>query len=332
MSCRSLALALALALGACETCPPDRHVIRAMRVLGTTFDPPVAAPGGAVTVRVLTADVEARDVEVAWYRCPSNLVFVPPDRGPGPGPRIREREEATNPFAAQAAACIARGEFARGLSVRVPVDADGGALDASPYRTARRWTDLVGFACADGAIESPPASGAWPRCTGARGVVFTASIPGPMADGSTAAPPTATLENFSLGRGASASAWAEGDVPEVDRCDGTRQSCPAWELRFDVAAAATAVEVAGDAPADATDDTAAFVTYHVTGMAPSGAASCDVRGDDTVAQPTTSTRAGASRLLLRWVPPAAEGEVTFWFTARRFSGGLSMARRTVRVR
>ena len=77
MSCRTLVVCACVALVAsCDSCPPDYHVIKSMRVLGTTFDPPIAPPGGAVTVRAVTADVEDRAVTVAWYRCPSNIVLT----------------------------------------------------------------------------------------------------------------------------------------------------------------------------------------------------------------------------------------------------------------
>ncbi len=327
MSCRALSIPVALFVAGCETCPPDAHVIRSMRVLGATFDPPLAAPGGAVTVRAVTADVESRDVEVAWFRCASNLTLTPVANPDG-------MEDPTAAITAQVAACIARGEFARGTSVRVAIDATGGSLDAAPYRTARRWTDLVGFACADGSIETPPAGGAWPRCTGTRGVVFTASIPGPMADGTSAAPLPATLANFSLQQDGSARAWSEGDVPEVARCDGTRMTCPAWELRFDVADSLRVQELSlrGDGPLGKPGDDIAFLAYHVTGMAPGSDSICFLGGEDVTIQPATSMSPGTGRARLRWVPPAEEGEVTFWFTARRYSGGLSVARRTVRVR
>lgn len=327
MSCRAALVGFALTLAGCESCPPDQHVIRAMRVLGVTFDPPVAAPGGAVTVRAVAADVESRDVTVAWYRCPSNLSLAETSP-PGPGPELDPNAAVT----AQVAACIARGEFARGTNVRVAVDAEGGALDAVPYRTARRWTDLVGFACAGGSIDPPPATGQWPRCSGTRGVVFTASIPGPTATGSTKAPAAATLSDFSIGQGGASRAWGDGDVPEVEPCDGTRTECTPWELRFAVADASRVQEMIGFGLPDATDDTVAFVGYAVTGMAPASADFCGLMGDDTVVQPDATTRPGEARAVLRWVPPAASGEVTFWFSARRYSGGLSVVRRTVRVR
>lgn len=326
MSCRVALPLLALALAGCESCPPDRHVIRAMRVLGVTVDPPLAAPGATVTVRAVTADVEARDVTIAWYRCPSNLSLTETPRRPGP------EVEQNAALAAQIGACVARGELARGVSARVTVDAEGGAPDVVPYRTPRRWTDLVGFACAGGDISPPPATGAWPRCSGTRGVVFTASIPGPAADGSTDAPRPATLADFSIGQDGTSRPWNDGDVPEVAPCDGTRMECRPWELRFSVADASRAVETLGDPLSGVVGDDVAFVRYEVTGMAPGDPDSCTLVSPDTVVQPETSTTPGAARAVLRWVPPAASAEVTFWFSARRLSGGLSVVRRTVRVR
>jgi hypothetical protein len=309
-----LALCLALALGAgCDTCPPDYHVIRAMRVLGTTFDPPVAPPGGAVTVRTLTADVEARDVTVAWYRCPANLTLTPTASVDG------EFDPSS-----VVAPCLAQGAFANGPGVRVPIDAEGGALDALPYRTRRRWTDLVAFACADGTIEPPPTGGLWPRCTGTRGVLFTVSIPGPTADGDATPPRPAAITDLTF---ADRGAWRDDLVPSVPRCEGSRETCRAVQIRFRVPDARLVTEptAVGNGILGAPSDDYVFVGYHVTGAAPASKAFCE--NPDTAARISTEGTAAT----LAWVPPAEAGEVTFWFTARRYSGGLTVARRTARV-
>lgn len=312
MSCRALALAAVVFAAGCDDCPPDLHVITGMRVLGATFDPPVAAPNGSVTVRAVTADVEGRDVTVAWYRCPAPLVLTP----------VAAIDGGVDP-AAQVAPCLAQGAFAQGLSARVPIDAAGGARDRFPWRTARRWTDLVGFACAGGGIEAPPVGGVWPRCTGARGVVFTASIPGPRDDGATSPPPPATLTELTL-RG---QPWAEGSAPVVGRCEGSRGSCPAVVINFRVADTGLLREATGfsNTTLEPPSDRHAFVSYHVTAAAPADSETCVSL--DTGA----GLSEGVDRTSLRWVPPAEAGEVTFWFTARRYAGGLSVARRTVRV-
>ena len=312
MSSRAFALAVAaLALG-CDDCPPDLHVIRGVRVLGATFDPPVAAPNGSVTVRAVTADVEERDVTVAWYRCPAPLVFTP----------VAALDGGVNP-AAQVAPCLAQGAFAQGVSARVPIDAAGGARDSFAWRTARRWTDLVGFACAGGGIEAPPAGGVWPRCTGARGVVFTASIPGPRDDGATSPPPPATITDLTL----SGQPWGEGSAPVVGRCEGSRGSCRAVVINLRVADTDLLREATGfsNNTLEPATDRHAFVSYHVTAAAPADSEECV--SVDTGA----GLRGGVDTTSLAWVPPAEAGEVTFWFTARRYAGGLSVARRAVRV-
>ncbi len=313
MSCRTLVVCACVALVAsCDSCPPDYHVIKSMRVLGTTFDPPIAPPGGAVTVRAVTADVEDRAVTVAWYRCPSNIVLT-----------AVASVDVTFDASAALAPCLAAGEFARGTSVRVPINAEGGTLDAVPYRTRRRWTDLVGFACADGDIEAPPKGGLWPRCTGARGVVFTASIPGPRADGSDAAPTPASITDVTFaGR-----AWGEGIVPTVARCDGSRASCPSVDITFHVTDASVALEPtsAGTGILGAPEDSVVFVGYHVTGAAPASTEYCENPDTEAVLQ------GGRDVARLAWVPPSDTGEVTFWFTARRYSGALTVVRRSARV-
>lgn len=315
MSCRAaLSLAVVVALAACESCPPDAHVITGMRVLGTTFDPPIAPPGGAVTVRAVTADVEDRALDVAWYRCPTNLQLaaIASEDGGLDASRVVEP-------------CLAAGAFARGVSVRVSVDAQGGRLDPLPYRTPRRWTDLVGFACAGGSIEPPPVGGLWPRCTGARGVVFTASIPGPFANGDAAPPAPATITNLRF----DGSAWGEGVAPTVPRCEGSRASCAGYRLRFAVADATAAVELSagGTGALGGPADAIAYVSWHVTGMARPFEESCAPFDTEAVLQPD-GAGGGAS---VTWVPPSRAGEVTFWFTARRYSGGLDVVRRAVRV-
>lgn len=299
-------------VASCDSCPPDYHVIKSMRVLGTTFDPPIAPPGGAVTVRAVTADVEDRAVTVAWYRCPSNL-------------RLTAVATTDGNFDASAIAapCLAAGEFARGTSVRVPVNAEGGTLDAVPYRTRRRWTDLVGFACADGDIEAPPKGGLWPRCTGARGVVFTASIPGPRADGSDAAPTPTSIEGLTF----AGNAWGANAVPSVAKCDGSRASCPAVEITFRVTDASVVLEPtsAGTGILGAPDDSVVVVGYHVTNAAPASTEFCENPDTEAVLQ------GGRDAARLAWVPPSTAGDVTFWFTARRYSGALTVVRRSARV-
>lgn len=318
MSCRALLAALA-ALAGCDDCPPDYHVVRGMRVLGATFDPPAAAPGGAVTVRAVTADVEDRPLDVAWYRCPAPLVLTPvagADAGPRGGAEVD--------LAAVVAPCLAQGAFARGVAVRVPVDAEGGARDAFPWRTARRWTDLVGFACAGGAIEPPPEGGLWPRCTGARGVVFTASIPGPRDDGGDATPPATEVTDVTLG----GRPWGPDDAPEVPRCEGSRRTCAPVAVAFRV----PNVEVLTEPTALALNvlgppsDRNAFAGYHVTAAAPASADECLSSDEGAV----LVTGEGTARLA--WVPPAEPGPVTFWFTARRLAGGVAVTRRTAVVR
>lgn len=327
MSCRAVLAALSLAaLAGCDDCPPDYHVVRGMRVLGAAFDPPVAAPGGAVTVRALTADVEERAVAVDWYRCPAPLVLTPvagvdagvADAGPRGGSSTADVD-----LAAVVAPCLAQGAFARGTSVRVPIDADGGARDAFPWRTARRFTDLVGFACAGGAIEPPPKGGLWPRCTGARGVVFTASIPGPRLDGSATPPPRVDVTEVTLdGR-----AWGENDAPAVPRCEGSRRTCEPVPVSFRVPdvgvltePTALAFSVLGPP-----SDVIAFAGYHVTAAAPASTEEC-LSADEGALLRTTVDRAN-----LAWVPPSEPGPVTFWFTARRLAGGVAVVRRTVVV-
>jgi hypothetical protein len=207
--------------------------------------------------------------------------------------------------------------------VRVPVGAEGGALDALPYRTARRWTDLVGFACADGTIEAPPKGGLWPRCTGTRGVLFTASIPGPGADGDTTAPTPATMGDFTF----AGAPWGDATTPSVARCEGSRQSCSAVEIRFAARDARVVIEPTseGTGALGTPDDTVVFVGYHVTGAAPSESDFCQSQDNEA------TLRADGSAVSLSWVPPADTGEVTFWFTARRYSGGFTLVRRTARV-
>lgn len=317
--------ALALALAACTNCPPDYHVIRGMRVLGATFDPPVATPNGAVTVRAVTVDVEDRPVTVAWYRCPAPLVLTPvasADAGVMDGGVPINVTNPDDALAALVAPCLAVGAFAEGVSVRVPVDAAGGARDAFPWRSARRWTDLVGFACAGGSIEPPPAGGVWPRCTGARGVVFTASIPGPRDDGDATSPLPATIGEITLaGR-----AWDEGTIPVVGRCAGGRDSCAAVPITFRVAAVDVLTEATGLGlnVLGSPDSRLAFVNYHVTDAAPALVDQCVEDGAAVL-------RTARDRADLAWVPPAATGAVTFWFTARRLTGGLVVVRRSVRV-
>ncbi len=315
MSCDARRIALALALAGCDACPPDYHVITGMRVLGTTFDPPVAAPGGAVTVRAVTADVDARDLVVAWYRCPRPFQLAP-----------SADLDGGLDAAGQVAPCLAAGEFARGVSVRVPIDASGGARDAILYRPRRRWTDLVGVACAGGTIEPPPEGGTWPRCTGSRSVVFTASIPGPMDDGSNPAPAPASIVDLTFGAGGPA--WVEGLAPEVPRCEGSRASCPGVRIAFRVSGAARAIELTGVGVGvlGAPDDSLAFVGYHATAMGAASEEYCESP------DPAAVLRVDGRGASVVWVPPREAGEVTFWFTARRFSGGLDVVRRTARVR
>ncbi len=309
---RLVALASALCFTACTQCPPDPHVIRAMRVAGATFDPPVAPPGGAVTVRLHTLDVEDRAVVVDWYRCPANLRLT----------AFASLDGALD-LASVVAPCLAQGAFAHGLSVQVPVNAEGGTLDTAPYRSARRFTDLVAFACADGTIEAPPEGGTVPRCTGTRGVLTTVSIPGPLADGSALAAEPATLSNFTL----DGAPWGERDVPTVDRCEGARASCVAREIAFHTPEGSTAIELANEngagvlgVPTDAT----VFVNYHTTAMAPAFEDFCAIDRD-------ASLNTGGRPVTLAWVPSAETGEVTFWFTGRRYGGGLTVTRRTLRV-
>lgn len=302
---------LALASG-CDSCPPDYHVITSMRVLGTTNDPPVASPGGAVTVTARTADVDDRDVTVNWYRCPANLTLT----------AVASPEGELDASSA-VSACLTSGVFATGTSVRVSIDAEGGRLDAVPYRTRRRWTDLVGVACAGGDLEAPPKGGLWPRCTGSRSVVFTASIPGPTADGDTTAPLPASLVDFTLG----SSPWSEASTPTVPRCEGSRETCAPVTLRFNLVDAIIATELTGFSTAilGPPDDGIVFLNYHVTAAAPASTEYCE--SPDTAA----TLRLFGPRAELAWVPPSSSGEVTFWFTARRYSGGLTITRRTVRV-
>lgn len=313
-------------LAGCEACPPDEHVLRAMRVLGTTFDPPVATPGGAVTVRVVTADVEARELDVVWYRCPEPLLLT--QVAPGPG-GVPDAGAAADLYMSVIGRCLVTGAFARGVSVGVSIDREGGQLDPVPWRTARRWTDLVGFACAGGEVQEPPKGGLWPRCSGTRGVLFTASIPGPSSDGTSAPPLPATIRGLEYRAGATTRAWDEGVVPEVTRCEGAAPDCASVEVRFGVENAVGAVEAAGTGLGflGVPDDQIAFVGYHVTGRAPASADVCIASDPDA-----RINNLGGSNVGLRWVPPAEAGDVTFWFTARRLSGGLTVVRRTVRVR
>jgi hypothetical protein len=294
-----------------------------MRVLGATFDPPVASPGGVVTVRAVTADVTDRPVTVAWYRCPAPLVLtqvVSLDGGvTDGGPQPSTPDEALGPLVAP---CLAMGAFATGLSVRVTLDADGGMRDALRWRTERRWTDLVGFACADGTIEAPPAGGLWPRCTGARGVLFTASIPGPRPDGDVTPAPPATLDALTLaGR-----PWDAASVPVVPRCEGSRATCAAVPIAFRVSEIDVLTEPTGFGLGvlGPPTDRLGYVGYHVTDAAPPYTDRC---AKDTAA--VLSTSGDTARLA--WVPPATPGPVSFWFTARRLSGGLVVVRRTARV-
>lgn len=311
-------------LAGCDACPPDEHVLRAMRVLGTTFDPPIATPGAAVTARVVTADVEARDLDVVWYRCPEPLVLTPVVPGPGGSP-----DAGADLYANAVGRCLATGAFARGVSVRVPVDREGGQFDAVPWRPARRWTDLLGFACAGGEAQDPPKGGLWPRCTGTRGVLFTASIPGPQSDGANPPPLPATITDLVYRDGATTRTWDEGVIPEVARCEDEAPRCAGVEIRFRVENATEAVETAGTGLGvlGSPDDRVAFVGYHVTGRAPSSNDVCVTSDPDA----RINSLKGSS-VHLRWAPPAETGDVTFWFTARRLSGGLSVVRRTVRVR
>lgn len=242
-----------------------------MRVLGTTFDPPIAPPDGTVTVRAVTADVQDRAVTVAWDRCPSNL-------------RLTTVATTDGNFDASAIAapCLAAGEFARGTSVRIPVNAEGGTLDAVPYRTRRRWTDLVGFACADGDIEAPPKGGLG---LGARARGAWCSRPRSPVRAPTGAtlhrrPRSLTDVSFA-GR-----AWGEGIVPTVARCDGSRASCPSVDITFHVTDASVALEPtsAGTGILGAPEDSVVFVGYHVTGAAPASTEYCENPDTEAVLQ------------------------------------------------
>lgn len=300
----------------CESCPTDGHVITAMRVMGTVFDPAVASPGGRVTVRVVTADVEEREVTVAWYRCRQNLGFVTERGGADHGD-----------FSSLVAPCLADGVFAYGTSVTVNVDADGGRYDTLSFRTRRRWTDLVGFACAGGSIEAPRDGSVWPRCTGTLGVVFTASIPGPTPNGALSVPPRATITAPTFTQGTRTLEWTESTVPEVPRCTSVRRDCEGYRLNFSVSDATVAIEpaAAGSGVLGGADDSVAFVGWHVSAMAPVSTDHCQPFDPDAV------LHSSGAAAWVDWVPPADPGEVVFWFTARRFSGGLDVLRRTVRV-
>lgn len=294
-----------------------------MRVLGTVATPPVASPGGVVSLRVVTADVESHPLAVAWHRCADTLYTVTgtPDAG-------STSSLAAQVLTANVAACLRTPSFAQGTIVQVPIDAEGGRREAMPVRPPRRWTDLVGFACAGGDIEPPPSSGTWPRCTGAQGVVFTASIPGPMDSGDN--PPSAPFTVTDLAFGPTPEAalpWVEGVVPTMVRCANGRAGCTPWVLRFRVPEASAVVESTGSGAGvpGVVVDGVVYATYHVTDAA--GLPSTQCSGADTEA--VLQTRGGVTTT--RWYPPASAGDVTFWLTLRRATGGLTVLRRSVRV-
>jgi hypothetical protein len=305
-------------LASCETCPPDIHVIRALRVLGTEATPPIGSPNGAVTVRVVTADVETRDVSVVWYRCPQPLQLIPNLSSGG------SLEDAPEFVAQGVARCMAGGVVARGERATIVLDSSGGLPDEIPYRPLRRWTDLVGFACASGTIEPAPPGGVWPRCTGTRGVVFVASIPGPPSNGSTTESSPASLTRLTFDN----TPWGDNVVPTVAPCAGQWTTCEPHVVEFSVANADRIVDatLVSSTSIPPSPDTTVLVRYEVTASAPFGASRCETSLTVSAVEPTDT---GTARF--RWVPGPDTGEVTFWITTRRFTGGLVVTRRKVRV-
>jgi hypothetical protein len=303
---------------ACEACPPDIHIIRAMRVLGTVATPSVGSPNEAVTVRVTTADVETRDVSVAWYRCPRPLQLAPNLSS------VSNLQDPSELIAQGVARCLAGGVVAQGEQATVVLDASGGLPDEIPYRPLRRWTDLVGFACAAGTIEAPPPGGIWPRCTGTRGVLFVASIPGPSLNGSTVDASPASLARLTFDN----TTWNENVVPTVSPCAGEWTSCNPHVIEFSVTNSDQIVDATllSRKSISPLPDTAVFVRYEVTTAAPHGASSCQTSLESSSVEAIDS---GAGRF--RWVPSSDTGDVTFWITTRRLSGGLVVTRRKVRV-
>ena len=307
-------MVIALSLGSCEECLPPREALRGMRVIGVTLTPPAAAPGATVRARVVAVDLEGRDVDVLWFRCPRPLYAL--DRGAPTDP------EALAALVDETfARCLARGAFARGVEARVTVDAEGGGLDTIPrVRGARRWTDLVGAACAGGEVTPPTTESPWPRCNGGPAVVFSASIPGPDADGALPAPRPLQFTLSMRQQGRAVQRWGPTDRPVVSRCREELR-CRNTLVDVEVDGSQANVLVVGSQLVSASQRARFRVGWFASAVdeAP-GALGCDRNVPDN-----------ASDAMVRWWVPREPGDVRFWFWVTDGEGGFSWTQRTVRV-
>lgn len=305
---------IALSLGGCEECLPQREALRGMRVIGVTLTPPAAAPGATVRARAVAVDIEGRDVDVLWFRCPRPLYAL--DRGaPTDSEALAALVDETF------ARCLAQGAFARGIETRVTVDAAGGGLDTIPrVRAARRWTDLVGAACAGGEVTPPTAESPWPRCNGGPAVVFAASIPGPDAAGELPTPRPLQLTLSMRQQGRAVQPWGPTDRPVVSRCQEELR-CRNTLVDVEVDGSQADVMVVGSQPISASQRARIRVGWLATAVdnAP-GPRGCRAELDEL---------ARSSSFL--WRVPREPGDVRFWFWVADGEGGFSWTQRTVRV-
>lgn len=284
-----------------------------MRVIGVEFAPPVASPGATVRARAVIVDVEDRPVDVRWFRCqrllldPTAVPVVSETDLGGVSSRIFEN-------------CFGQGVTARGVEAAITVDAEGGSFDDVRTRAARRWTDLIGVACAGGSVELPSHALEWPRCRGGPAFVFVASIPGPGPAGPLRQVPPPRITEIEIVRVGFYARLGEAEATRIRRCR------PQDECKYQFL-----VRVEGSPSyVMPTVGTSSNLTRVRDGLAVGWLASAGSRQqlpgvcwDDRIAFVNTAPAI--------WVPPDEPGEVRFWFWVTDPVGGMTWTQRTLLV-
>jgi hypothetical protein len=152
-------------------------------------------------------------------------------------------------------------------------------------------------------------------------VLFRASVPGPLPDGSNPTPAPVAITAVRFGPEGAEVPITETDRPEVPRCEAPRSRCPTFVFRL-------ATDPPGVLEREGMDFARAAVelrpgAWHASALyeaiAPAESPRCN--NDDL----------GAGGVL-RWSAPAAARDVRVLFVLRASDGGFAWARRTVRVR
>ncbi|MBI5514588.1 MAG: hypothetical protein HY909_12510 [Deltaproteobacteria bacterium] len=316
MNCRALWVPLLGCVLGCTTCPADPAEFRGLRVLGVTREPAVGAPGGRVTLTMVSTDVEAREPAVAWYRCPLS--------GGNLG-ASRETSGVDEPGVVFARQCLAAGQVARGRTATVELGPPVPQAPLGGLTSRLRW-DYLGFACPSGELEEPPPGGLWPRCSGATGVLFRVTVPGPYLDGRNPLPVPVGITAVRFGPEGAEAPITEDAPPEVARCEAPRSRCPVY--RFTLETAPPGLDLRGDrgsfdARASQLQPGAYRLVALYDAIAPAEAPLCAGEGLGA---------AGVSDGSLRWSSAPGAGDARVFLVVLGSDGGFAWARRTVRVR